>query len=75
MSTSQRISGGFHRLGLVLAACHPTAAGRFSYVALGAVEPSASEVLTTVFVTLGVSFAVYGLVRAIGWVIGGFAAS
>ena len=26
-------------------------------------------------VTLAVTFAVYGLVRAIGWVIGGFAAS
>lgn len=34
----------------------------------------ASSVIPLIGVTLAVTFAVYGLVRAIGWVIGGFAA-
>jgi hypothetical protein len=72
MATSQRLSRGFHRLGLVLAAL---ALSYFLYI--GLVETPPGKLLDPFWVIGGVIFGaiIYGLVRVIGWVIGGFAAS
>jgi hypothetical protein len=60
MPTSQRISRGFHRVGLVLAALGgQTETGFTQWVIFGAIFGAI----------------IYGIVRAIGWVISGFAAS
>jgi hypothetical protein len=82
---SQRVSRGFHRLGLIFALIAP--AVRIGFIAHDVVTLRLWEVtygdLPVVFfgalvglveVAL-VCLAVYGVVRAIGWVIGGFAAS
>ncbi len=78
MVASQKLSRGFHRLGLFLAAIPLLWVG-LTIMAVGfragwasAVDLPSSEVLTTLLVTLGASLALYGVVRAIGWVIGGF---
>jgi hypothetical protein len=87
MSTSQRVSRGFHRLGLFLAAILLVVG--LVFMALDLVHlklfetlPRLEDLPVLVFgilaglIGLGVAcLAVYGLVRAIGWVIGGFAAS
>jgi hypothetical protein len=127
MSTSQRVSRGFHRLALVLAAIPLLVGGYFSVVyAVGEASMPPVEVWSrpalkiegfgtvpmppgfdrltrdeqdelvdqiatslrpqwwanfsealgvSLASTLAVSLAVYGVVRAIGWVVGGFAAS
>jgi hypothetical protein len=127
MSTSQRVSRGFHRLALVLAAIPLLVGGYFSVVyAVGEASMPPAEVWSrpalkiegfgtvpmppgfdrltrdeqdelvdqmatslrpqwranfsealgvSLASTLAVSLAVYGVVRAIGWVVGGFAAS
>jgi hypothetical protein len=88
VGTSQRVSCGFHRLGLFLAVIpllaaaavsahwvfirwmtnanwHDLWAGTTLYQALAiTLEPAA--------LALPVSLAVYGVVRAIGWVVAGF---
>ena len=71
MATSQRLSRGFHRLGLVLAAL---ALLYFLYIGLAETPPG--SLLHPVWVIGGAIFGaiIYGLVRAIGWVIGSFAA-
>jgi hypothetical protein len=85
MSTAQRVSRGFHRLGLLLAAIL-FLMGLVMVVADGVHlrlwETKLSDlpvVIGGVLIgLLGLSLAclaVYGIVRAIGWVIGGFAAS
>lgn len=82
MGTSQRVSRGFHRLGLFLAAVPPLLVASFClFVAVraaffgGLASVSLSQVITTLLMAFAVSLAVYGLVRAIGWVVGGFTAS
>ena len=73
MSTSQRISRGFHQLGIVLAAI-PLVLG-IAWTALAPVMyPGIIPPLAGIAGTLAASLAVYAIVRAIGWVIGGFAA-
>jgi hypothetical protein len=73
-SASQRISRGFHRVGLVLAAL-----GFCLGLYIGFLEnpPGQAEGGFTQWVIFGAIFGaiIYGLVRAIGWVIGGFMAS
>jgi ABC-type phosphate transport system permease subunit len=95
MSTSQRVSRGFHRLGLFLAAIPLLAVFWLSaYFLFTAWEANAmngvswhdfwagTTLYQTLWVTVGpaaialpVALAVYMVVRAIGWIIGGFAAS
>jgi len=79
MSASQKLSRGFHRLALFLAAIPLLVGGYFS-VFSALLEPSYAGhrlfPLSIGFaITLAVTLAVYGVVRAIGWVVGGFAAS
>ena len=84
MSASQRVSRGFHQLGLLLAATL-LAIGLPLMVAdpvrLKLWEAGQGDIPVPVFavlialVSLGVAcLTVYGVVRAIGWVIGGLAA-
>ena len=83
--SSQRVSRGFHRLGLSLAAILLVvglAAMAADAVHLRLWDVSRGELPTTVFgVVMAMTglalacLALYGLIRAIGWVIGGFAAS
>ena len=75
VATSQRLSRGFHQLGLVLAAI-PLVLGR-AWTALTPLMYSEmfKDGLIGIAGTLAATLAVYGIVRAIGWVIGGFAAS
>ena len=82
MSASQRVSRGFHRLGLFLAAIPLLVGG--ALVITSAIDKvpefswlsafAASVEWLGLAITLAVTLAVYGLVRTIGWVIGGFAA-
>ena len=67
--------GDFHRLGLVLAAI-PLVLG-LGWTALTPVIYSNMFLhsLTGIAATFAATPAVYGIVRAIGWVIGGFVAS
>jgi hypothetical protein len=74
MSASQRVSRGFHRVGLVLAAlgfCW------LLYVGFQENPPGQTETGFTQWVIFGAILGaiINGLVRLIGWVIGGFAAS
>jgi type IV secretory pathway VirB2 component (pilin) len=89
---TQRVSRGFHRLGLFLAAS-PLFAGLAwsAYFVLAAWRSSPFSwydfwaespfdqilmfIVGPVAVAVAVALAVYGVVRAVGWVIGGFAAS
>ena len=79
MNTQQRIGRGFHRLGIFLAAMVPAIllavmAGLF-VIEVAVAEPTGLSF--TLAVVLGLIFLglfIYGVVRAIGWVIGGFAA-
>ena len=75
MATSQRLSRDFHRLGLVLAAI-PLLLG-LGWTALTQVMYSnlIPHALTGIAGTFAATLAVYGIVRAIGLFIGGFAAS
>ena len=74
MATSQRLSRGFHQLGIVLAAI-PLVLG-IAWTALAPVMyPGMIPPLAGIAGTFAASLAVYGIVRAIGWVIGGLAAS
>ena len=74
MTTSQRLSRGSHQLGIVLAAI-PLVLG-IAWTALASVMyPGMISPLTGIAGTFAASLAVYAIVRAIGWVIGGFAAS
>jgi hypothetical protein len=76
MSTSQRISRGFHRLGLLLAAnTLLVVGGFFTLVYLHAPNGGGSGWVAGMLIALFLSVAVYGVVRSIGWVIGGFMAS
>ena len=84
MSASQRVGRGFHQLGLLLAAtlltiCLPLMVA--DGVRLKLWDVGQDDILVLVagvliaLVGLGIAcLAVYGVVRAIGWVIGGFAA-
>ena len=74
MATSQKLSRDFHRLGLVLAAI-PLVLG-LGWTALTPVIYSNMfpHALTGIATTFAATLAVYGIVRAIGWVIGGFVA-
>ena len=84
MSASQRVSRGFHQLGLLLAAT--LLAIDLALMVAGAVrlklwDAEQGDIPVLVFgvlialVGLGLAcLAVYGVVRAIGWVIGDFAA-
>ena len=85
MATSQGIRRGFHRLGLILAALLLVAGLAMMVVdavhlklwdaSLSDLPVVVGGVLIGLF-GLGLAcLAVYGLVRAIGWVIGGFMAS
>src|SRR5262245_31911959 len=68
---SQRISRGFHRLGLFAAAiCVSISSATLIYMWLAGGSISWSHLL----ITLAVSLVMYGLIRAIDWVIGGFTA-
>ena len=72
MATQQRLSRGRHRLGIVLAAI-PLVLG-IAWTALTPVMyPGMIPPLAGIAGTLATSLAVYGIVRAIGWIIGGFA--
>ncbi len=76
MNTQKRISRGFHRLGIFLAAMVPAIylavlTGVFVNALVGA-EPTGT--LAFVLGLIGLGLFIYGVVRAIGWVIGGFAA-
>ena len=74
MAASQRLSRGFHQLGIVLAAI-PLVLG-IAWTAFAPVMyPGLIPPLAGIAGTLAASLAVYAIVRAIGWVIGGFAAS
>ena len=75
MSTTQRLSSGFHRLGIVLAAI-PLVLG-IAWTALTPVFYSEiiPHALAGIAGTFAATLIVYGIVRAIGWVIGGFATS
>ena len=90
MAISHRLSRGFHRLAIFLAAIPLLVGGYFSVLfAIGfASRPTADVSLghdwwikfaedlgLGIVITLAMTLAVYGIVRAIGWVIGGFAAS
>ena len=73
MSTSQRVSRGFHQLGIVLAAI-PLVLG-IAWTALAPVMyPGMIPPLAGIAGTLAAFARVYGISRAIGWVIGSFAA-
>ena len=84
MSASQRVGLGFHQLGLLLAATllaiglplMVADAARFKLWDAGQGDmPLLVAGVLIALVGLGVaSLAVYGVVRAIGWVIGGLAA-
>jgi len=69
-SQRQRLSRGFHRLGLSLAAIPLLVVG----CAFIAGDPGA-DLLPTLAITLAISLVVYCVIRAIGWVISGFMAS
>ena len=75
MATSQKLSRDFHRLGLVLDAI-PLVLG-LGWTALTPVIYSNMFLhsLTGIAATFAATLAVYGIVRAIGWVIGGSVAS
>ena len=74
MAASQRVSRGFHRLALVVAAISLLVGGVSSaYVAVMEADYALGIILFAF--ALAASLAVYGIVRAIGWVIGGFAAT
>ena len=75
MATQQRLSSGCHRLGIVLAAI-PLVLG-IAWTALTPVmyPGMIPHALTGIAGTFAATLAVYGIVRAIGWVIGGFVAS
>ena len=74
MTTSQRLSRGSHQLGIVLAAI-PLVLG-IAWTALASVMyPGLMSPLAGIAGTFAASLAVYSLVRGIGWVISGFAAS
>jgi hypothetical protein len=82
---AQRLSRGFHRLGLIFALI--AGAVRIAFIAHDALtlrlwEVTYGDLPVVLFgAMIGlvevavVCLAVYGVVRAIGWVIGGFAAS
>jgi len=80
IDTSLRIRRGFHRLGLLLAAIASVAILALLVieaigVGLSEASSSAEAIRYTLISLLEVGFVfliVYGLVRAIGWVIGGF---
>ena len=74
MSTSQRVSRGFQHLGIVLAAI-PLVLGIAWTARASVMYPGMISPLTGIAGTFAASLAVYAIVRAIGWVIGGFAAS
>jgi len=84
MSASQRVSRGFHQLGLLLAAtlltmCLPLMVAEAVRLKLWDAGQGDIPVLIVgvLFALIGlglVCLAVYGVVRAIGWVIGDFAA-
>jgi hypothetical protein len=84
MSASQRVSRGFHQLGLLLAAtlltmCLPLMVAEAVRLKLWDAGQADIPVLIVgvLFALVGlglVCLAVYGVVRAIGWVIGDFAA-
>jgi hypothetical protein len=74
MATAQRLSSGFHQLGIVLAAI-PLVLG-IAWTALALVIYSGTiRPLAGIAGTFAASLAVYVIVRAIGWVVGAFAAS
>jgi hypothetical protein len=76
MSTAQRVSRGFHRLGLLLAAnTLLVVGGSFTLVYLHAPNGGGSDWVAGMLIALFLSVAVYGVVRTIGWVVAGFAAS
>jgi hypothetical protein len=67
-SGSKQVSRGFHRLGVVLALL--TLLG-FPFLAPDNLAPPGFVIAVYALISL----LVYGIVRAVGWVIGGFAAS
>jgi hypothetical protein len=82
---SQRVSRGFHRLGLILALiagavrigfiAHDVVTLRLWEVTYGDLPVVLFGAMVGLVEVAVVCLAVYGLVRAIGWVIGGFSAS
>ena len=74
VGTSQRVSRGFHQLGTVLAAI-PLVLGIALTALAPVMYPGMIPPLAGIAGTLAASLAVYGIVRAIGWVIGGFVAN
>jgi hypothetical protein len=82
---SQRVSRGFHRLGLIFALiagavrigfiAHDVVTLRLWEVTYGDLPVVLFGALVGLVEVVVVCLAVYGIVRAIGWVIGGFAAS
>ena len=75
MTTSPRLSRGFHQLGIVLAAI-PLVLGIAWTALTPVIYPDVIPyALTGIAGTFAATLAVYGIVRAIGWVIGGFVAS
>jgi hypothetical protein len=83
MATSQRLSRGFHRLGLFLAAIVLAIGLGVSVADIVRLGPWGQDDIPVLIlgvvsglIILGLAcLAVYGIVRAIGWVIGGFATS
>jgi hypothetical protein len=72
MGVVQMISRGFHRLGLFLAGYAFLMGFIYSIFFVPSDDQSFGLALAT---TVAISVAVYGVARATGWVIGGFAAS
>ena len=67
MSTPQRISRGFHRLGLLLAVLW-----LLINLGMGLVE---EQLVSFAIMGLISGAIIYAIVRAIGWVVGGFMSS
>ena len=74
MAASQRLNRGFHQLGIALAAI-PLVLGIALTTLAPVMYPGMIPPLAGIAGTLATSLAVYTIVRAIGWVIGGFVAS
>jgi hypothetical protein len=69
---AQRVSRGFHWLGVVLEAA---ASVSFALAMLGTGVNNGDEALDLILRCAIVGIAIYGLVAVIGWVVSGFAAS
>lgn len=65
---TQRIHQGFHRVGIVVSAIVFMISGSIAF----AVRAEFDKAAEVVFISVVVAAAVYGLFRAVGWVLAGF---